>query len=67
MGPDLGGCPVAMAGDQPVGIVPGGEVEQCEPQLLDGLEVADPEQVLLQPADEALGDAVALRLAGEGR
>ena len=56
-----------MAGDQPVGVVPGGEVEQRQAQLLDGLEVADPEQVLLQCPDEALGDAVALRLADEGR
>ena len=29
-----------MAGDQPVGIVPGGEIEQRQAQLLDGLEVA---------------------------
>src|SRR5512134_1869988 len=56
-----------MAGDQPVGVVPGGEVEQSQAQFLDGLEVADPEQVLLQRPDEALGDAVALRLADEGR
>ena len=58
---------MAMAGDQPVGVVPGGEVEQCQPQLLDGLEVARPEQVFLQRPDEALGDAIALRLAIEGR
>jgi hypothetical protein len=56
-----------MAGDQPVGVVPGGEIEQCQAQLLDGLEVADPEQVFLQSPDEALSDAVALRLADEGR
>ena len=34
-----------MAGDQPVGVVPGGEIEQRQAQRLDGLEVADPQQV----------------------
>jgi hypothetical protein len=28
VGPDLSRRPVAMAGNQPVGIVPGGEIEQ---------------------------------------
>ena len=56
-----------MAGDQPVGIVPGGEIEQRQAQLLDGLEVAHPQEVFLQRTDEALGDAVALGLAHEGR
>ena len=31
-----------MAGDQPVGIVTGGEIEQRQAQLFDGLEVAHP-------------------------
>src|SRR5512134_1146102 len=56
-----------MAGHQPVRVVPGGEFEQGEAQLLDGLELAHPEQVLLQGPDEPLGDAVALWLAHEGR
>src|SRR5512144_1766858 len=59
--------PVAMAGDQPVRIVPSGEIQQRQAQLLDGLEVAHPQEVFLECTDEALGDAVALRLAHEGR
>ena len=55
-----------MAGDQPVGIVPGGEIEQRQAQLLDGLEVAHPQEVFLQRTDEAFGDAVALGLTHEG-
>ena len=58
---------MAMAGDQPVGVVPSGEIEQRQAQLLDGLEVAHPQEVFLQRTDEALGDAVALGLAHEGR
>ena len=49
-----------MAGNQPVGIVPGGEIQQRQAQLFDGLEVAHPQEVFLQRTDEALGDAVAL-------
>jgi hypothetical protein len=58
---------VAMTGDQPVGVVPVGELEQRLAQLLDGLEVPNPQQVFLESADEALGDAVAFGLAHEGR
>src|SRR4051812_35323981 len=36
------------------------------PQLFDGVEGLHPEEVLLQGADKALGDAVALGLADEG-
>ena len=39
---------------------------QGQAQLLDGVEAADPEQVLPQRADEALDAAVALGLAHEG-
>ena len=67
VGADLSGCSVAMAGDQPVTVVPGGEIEQRQAQRLDGFEVAHPEQVLFQRSDEAFGDAVALGLAHEGR
>src|SRR5512133_2610328 len=67
VGPDLSRRPVAMAGDQPVGIVPGGEIEQRQAQLLDGREVAHPQEVFLECTDEALGDAVAFGLAPDGR
>src|SRR4051794_9932175 len=43
------------------------EGEECQAQLLDGVEAADPQQVLLQDPDEALGAAVPFRLADEGR
>src|SRR5512144_720676 len=56
-----------MAGDQPVGIVPGGEIQQRQASRFDGLEVAHPQEVFLECTDEALGDAVALGLAHEGR
>ncbi len=41
------------------------EGEECQAQLLDGLEAADPQQVLLQDPDEALSAAVPFRLADE--
>ena len=44
----------------------GDEVPQSASQPLDGVESVPPEEVLLEGADEALGDAVALRLADEG-
>ena len=56
-----------MTGDQPMGVVAVGELEQCQAQVLDSLEALDPQQVLLEGADEALGDAVAFGLAHEGR
>jgi hypothetical protein len=40
--------------------------EQRLPELLDGLEGAQPERVLVQRADEALGAAIAFRGAEEG-
>ena len=57
---------MAMAGDEPMGIVPGGEIEQRQAQLLDGLEVPHPQEVFLRRTDEAFGDAVALGLTHEG-
>src|SRR4051795_8160327 len=66
-GPDLGGCPVAVPLDDPGLVIGLPEGEECQAQLLDGVEAADPQQVLLQHPNEALGAAVALRLADEGR
>jgi hypothetical protein len=43
------------------------ERDEGQPQLLDGREVANPQQVLLQGPDEALGTAVAFGLAHERR
>jgi hypothetical protein len=64
---ELGWGAVSMALDQPVFIVGPPEVDQGQVELLDGLEGPDPEQVLLQGADESLGAAVALRRSDEGR
>src|SRR5215216_91978 len=66
LGPDLGGCPVAVPLDDPGLVVGLPEGEECQAQLLDGVEAADPQQVLLQDPDEALGAAVPFRLADEG-
>ena len=49
--------------DEPRAVVGLAEREQCLTQLLDGVEGVHPEQVLLQGADEAFGDAVTLGLA----
>ena len=46
-----------MTGDQPMGVVAVGKLEQCQAQVLDSLEALHPQQVLLEGADEALGDA----------
>src|SRR4029453_3605743 len=53
--------------DDPALVVGPLEREQRQTQLLDGIEAADPEQVLLQHANKSFGAAVALRLAHEGR
>src|SRR5487761_375348 len=52
--------------DQPLTVVLVLELEQGQPQLLDGGEVADPEQLLLEGSDEALRNSIALGLAHEG-
>src|SRR3954453_14365065 len=57
---------VAVPGDEPGGVVVGDELLQPAPQVLDGLEGVHPEEVLLEGADEAFRDAVALGLADEG-
>src|SRR4051794_34144205 len=53
--------------DDPALVVGLLERDQGQAQLLDRVEVADPQQVLLQGPDEPLGAAVALGLAHEGR
>src|ERR687893_1404803 len=67
VGADLVRGAVAVSGDEPGGIVVGDEVPQPAAQLFDGVEGMHPQEVLLQGADEAFRDAVALRLADEGR
>ena len=56
-----------MPRDEPSFIVAPGECDEFGAQVLDGFERPHPEQVLLQGSDEALGDAVALGFAHEGR
>ena len=46
--------------DEPGGVVDGAEHEQCEPELFEGVEGLDPEQVLLERSDEALRAAIVL-------
>ncbi len=63
LGADLVRGAVFVPGDEPGRVVVGDEVLQPAAQLFDGVEGMHPQEVLLQGADEALGDAVALRLA----
>ena len=56
-----------MPPDQPVFVVGPLEVDQGETEILDGPECPDPEEVLLERPDEALGAAVALWRPDEGR
>jgi len=53
--------------EQPVLIESFLELQQRLPQFFDGIEVAHPQQLLLQGADEALGHAVALRRPDKAR
>src|SRR4051794_473559 len=53
--------------DDPALVIGPLEREQRQTQLLDGVEAADPEQILLQHANKTLGAAVALRFAHKGR
>ena len=53
--------------DEPGRVVGLAELEQRPAQVLDGVEAPHPKHILLQGADEALGAAVALRRADEGR
>ena len=45
VGPDLTARFVTMTGDPPMGVVPVGELEQRQAQVLDGLKAAHPQQV----------------------
>jgi len=56
-----------VAVEDPAPIVLVLERVQGPPQVLDGVEAPEPEQVLLQVANEALDAAVALGLADECR
>src|SRR4051812_42504263 len=64
---ELSGRLVAVPLDDPALVVGSLERDERQAELLDGLEAAHPEQVLLQGPDEPLGAAVALRLAHERR
>ena len=66
VGAYLGWGAVAVARDESLLVVELLEVQKGQAQLFDRVEGADPQQVLLERADEALGAAVALRLAHEG-
>lgn len=52
---------------EPCGVVLGCKGGQRLAELLDRLEVLHPEQLLLERANGALGDAVALGLSDESR
>src|SRR5919199_735937 len=65
--PDLRRRSVLVSFHDPGLIVAVPEREQRLAQLLDGVEVAQPQQVLLHGPDEALGTAIALRGAHERR
>src|SRR3954451_20168714 len=66
LGTDLVRGAVAVPGDEPGGVVVGNELLQLTAQLFDGVSKVCTHEVLLQGADEALRDAIALRLADEG-
>ena len=55
-----------MPFDAPALVVADAEVGEGLVELVDGREEAQPEQLLLERADEALGTAVALGRADEG-
>ena len=57
---------MAVALDQPSFVVDLEPGVECEPQFLDGVEGADPQQLLLECANETLGTAVPLGRSHEG-
>ena len=61
------GRSVADPPDDPVVVEAAGEVPERLVELLDGAELVQPEQLLLQGPDEPLDAAVAFGLADEGR
>ena len=50
---------------EPAVVVAVSEVEQCEAEFLDGVELLDTEGLLLEGTDEALSDASALGFSNE--
>ena len=58
---------IHAARNEPSFIVAPGECDELGAQLLNALKRPHPEQVFLQGSDEALGDAIALGFAHEGR
>ncbi len=52
--------------DQPIGVVGFAEIEEHLTEFLDRFESAEPKQVFLQRADEALGATVALWRTDKG-
>ena len=65
--PDLGRGSVCVTFHDPGLIIAVPERKERLAQLLDGIEPTQPEQVLLQSSDEALGAAVPFRGADEHR
>ena len=63
---DGGGWPEAVPLEEPGCVVGSAELDERLTELLDGVEGPNPEQVLLEGADEALGAAVAFWRADEG-
>src|SRR5690606_11454991 len=66
-GAHLRGVAVAVAGDEPGGVVLRPEGLQRRPELLDAVVGLDPQQLLLEGADEPLCDPVALGRCDEAR
>src|SRR3954454_1840219 len=66
LGSDGNRRPEAVPLDKPGRIVDLPKLDQSVAKLLDGVEGPDPEQVLLQRTDEALGAAIAFRCPHEG-
>src|SRR3954469_23618509 len=65
--PDGGGRLEPLPFDQPACVVDLPKDEQRLTELLDGVERAHPEQVLLERADEALGTAIPLAFPSGAR
>src|SRR5208283_615676 len=65
--PCLGWGEKSVSLDEPRAVVASGPGEEREPQLLDGLEGTEPEELLLEGSDEPLGAPVALRGTHESR
>ena len=63
---DLGGRPVVVALDEPVVVVVEAELLECPVEVVQIGEGADPEELFLQGAPEALDAAVALGGTDEG-